>query len=301
MKRIVLVTSSSSIHHLDIATGEIGIIPLHIQFGDMEFLDDNIQITPESLCQMMAGNPKIKAGTRPPTADEVHEIFADLYRRNYDEVFVVSISSRISKCYEIFQYQQSLYAGIMNVYIYDTRMGNINEGALAYEAHCMIQGGAPFSDVIKRLDALREQSVLTFSVYSLDMLIRNKKLSAPAGFVANLFDIKPVLWVDEEGYITPRDKVRKFERALREMIKFVDEQSRGKNRYIYMLDSCGVMGDLTNRCADMVMSKLNLQQLPIMPASCVSLGNHGPEGIGLGAFYGDLPKIVEKLPLFKES
>ncbi|MDO5650853.1 MAG: DegV family protein [Moraxella sp.] len=299
MKRAVLTTSSASLHHMGIATDSIGNIPLHIRFGDQWFLDNGEKLSPKILSKMMADNPKVVVNTRPASPDEVHEIFSDLYRRNYDEVFVCCLSSRFSESYKILEEQKNLYTGRMNIYIYDTKTVNIAEAALAYEASYMIQGGATFGEVVARLDQLRAKSVLTLSLYDLNYIIRNKKLSAPAGFIANLFDVKPVMQITSEGLLVPTSKVRKFERALREMIKIVDETTRGQDRYLYMTDAS--FGDLTERCAQIVMQEMKIESLPIIPASCVSMGNHGPDGVALGAFYGQLPKIISQLPVYKEG
>lgn len=59
-------------------------------------------------------------------------------------------------------------------------------------------------DIIKCLDELRRHSLFMFTLSDLSVIVHNKKLSAPAGFFANFFDIKP-MWLDKKGHVTPFD------------------------------------------------------------------------------------------------
>ncbi|MDO5651515.1 MAG: DegV family protein [Moraxella sp.] len=298
MKRMVLVTSSCGFEQLGNAREQIGIIPLHLRFDGQEYLDDGSRMTLKTLSEMMMENPKKVAGTRPASEDEVHEIFADLYYRGYSDIFVCCLSSRFSESYNILQRQQSIYVGRMNIYIYDTKTANLGEAALAYEANYMLQAGAPFSQIIERLDTLRANNEFNFTLHDLSYIISNKKLSTPAGFVANLFDIRPIMHITHDGLISPKDKVRKFERALKQIISDIDTISRGQERYIYLANLGNA--ELAEYCSYIVMDELGLKSLPIIPVSCVSISNHGPEGVGLGLFYGQLPKIISQLPVYKE-
>lgn len=185
----------------------------------------------------------------------------------------------------------------MDICIYDTKTLNLPEGALAYEADFLMRTGAPFEEIVAALDDLRSRSVFEFTLESLNYIIRNKKLSAPAGFVATLFDVKPIMQIAQDGFIIPVDKIRKFERAVREIANRVASQIDSNNKYLYLAD--GGIPEITNYCAELVKDELKLDYMPIIPVSCISLANHGPQGIALGAFYGKLPRIVRELPPYK--
>lgn len=297
MKRIVLNTSSSGLHYLGI-DHQVGMIPLTIQFGDDLFLDDGRQINPNRLSQFMQMHPKEIASTRPLDDLAMNEIFANLYRHNYTDIFVCCLSSKFSKNYDLLMQQKAKYKGEMNIVVYDTKTLNLGEAALAYEADFLVQAGAPFDEIIKRLDELRNNQAFYFTLESLDYIVRNKKLSGAAGFVANLFDIKPVMQITDDGLIIPKDKVRKFERTIRQMARQIGELTAGQTRYLYLAD--GGIDTLTNYCRAIIKEELGITSLPAIGVSCVSLANHGALGMGLGAFYGPLPRLVQALPSFEE-
>lgn len=297
MKRIVLNTSSSGLHYLGVRH-QVGIIPLMVRFSNELFLDDGKNLTPARLSKFMQKHPKAIANTSPLDETAISEIFSQLYRQKYTDVFVCCLSSKFSKNYELLMYQKGKYRGEMNICVYDTKTLNLGEAALAYEADHLVQAGVSFEDIVHRLDDLRTKQAFSFTLESLDYIINNKKLSGAAGFVANLFDIKPIMQITDDGFIVPKDKVRKFERTVRQMARQIGDLTAGQTRYLYLADG-GVDG-LTDYCRALIKDELGISSLPAIGVSCVSLANHGPLGIGLGAFYGNLPRLVEVLPEFQE-
>lgn len=297
MKRIALNTSSSGLHYLGVPH-QTGIIPLMVQFANESFLDDGNTINPARLSKFMQAHPKATASTSPLDNQMMNRLFAQLYRQNYTDVFVCCLSSKFSQNYNMLMYQKSKYKGEMNICVYDTLTLNLGEAALAYEADFLVRAGAPFDEIVERLDELRAGQLFSFTLESLDYIIRNKKLSGAAGFVANLFDIKPIMQITDEGFIVPKDKVRKFERTIRQMAQEINALTAGQTRYIYLAD--GGVDELTDYCRDIIQEELGITTLPSIGVSCVSLANHGPLGMGLGAFYGKLPRLIEALPKFQE-
>lgn len=291
MKRIVLSTSTSCISHVH-TPHNIRIIPLHIIVDGKDHLDGR-DIDTATLSKMLYNNPRTIARSSEPTVAEVENIFDELYAYGYEEVLVCSVSSSISKCHETFEKVKSKFVGKMNIYIYDTKTINIDEGALAFEADLMMQEGKSLLEIIKRLDELRAHSVFMLSLSDLTALVRNKKLSAPASMIANLFSIKPVLWMNDDGYIVVKDKVRKFERVMYHMADIITHQMGGRDAFVYIVDTS--IGLHTNEFKNILAHDYGLRNVPVIPVSTVSLANHGPTGVGLGVYYGEVPRIFKYL------
>lgn len=288
MKRIVLDTSSSGLEYLDIPH-QVKIIPLHLTVNNVDFVDGK-NITPNTLNAIIKNTPNTTAKTTPATEAEVLHTFYELYEQGYEEVFVCSLSSKISKSYDIFSKAKSVFSERMNIFIYDTRTLNIAEAALAYEADCLIHTQLSMPEIAKHLDALRDCSVLFFTLNDLKYIIQNKKLSAPSGFFANLFNIKPIMQVDFDGIINVYKKVRTIEQTLRQMIQIVDNIIGDQESFMYIADTG--FTELTHTFQDILKHEYGITNIPVIPVSTISMANHGPEGMGFGAFYGNLPKIA---------
>ncbi|STZ00115.1 DegV domain-containing protein SAV1425 [Moraxella lacunata] len=291
MKRIVLSTSSSSLNYIN-TPHAVRLVPFHVIINGKDHLDIR-DIDTARLSKMLYDNPNLSVTTSPPTADEINALFDELYAEGYEEVLVCTISSAISKSHEIFNTLKTKFVGKMNIYVYDTKTLNIDEGALAFEADLMMQEGKSMLDIINRLDELRKNSLFMFTLSDLNFIVRNKKLSAPAGFIANLFGIKPIMWVDDIGRVIPRDKIRKIERSINYMAETAIAHIGNKDAFIYMVDTS--MGFYTDSFQELFVNGYGLRNVPVIPVSTVSLANHGPTGVGLGVYYGKVPRIVKYL------
>lgn len=291
MKRIVVSTSSSSLSYINVPHN-IRLVPFHILVDGKDYLDIR-DIDTVRLARMLHQNPSIRVKTSPATEAEIEALFENLRQEGYEEVLVCTISSAISDSYKMFERLKAKYVGHMNIYIYDTKTLNIDEGALAFEADLMMQENKSMLEIITRLDELRKHSLFMFTLSDLDFIIRNKKLSAPAGFIANIFGIKPVMWVNDEGFVVPREKIRKVERSLRYMVDEVMARIGGKQAFIYIADTS--MGTMVKEFREILANEYGLINVPVIHVSSVSLANHGITGLGIGVYYGEVPRIVRYL------
>lgn len=292
MKRITLSTSSSGLGYLSNIPHRIEIIPLHLLINNVDFIDGQ-NINPDSFRKIVDVAPNTLAKTTPATEAEVMRIFDNLVKRGYKEAFVCTISSKFSKSYEILEKAKHHYAHVLNIYLYDTRTLNIAEGALAYEADCLMQEGWAMEDIAHHLNDLRSRNLFLFTLSDLSFIIRNKKLSTTAGFLANLLNIKPIMHIDQEGFITPYKKVRGIEQTLYKMVEATGEIVGNQDTYFYIAD--GGFEEVRTMFLQILDEHFGIKNPPIIPVSTISLANHGPTGIGIGAFYGKLPRIVHYL------
>lgn len=291
MKRVVVSTSSSSLNYVNIPHN-IRLIPFHILVEGRDYLDVRDIDTPK-LGRMIHQNPKLSIKTSPATEQEVFALFEELYQEGYKEVFFCTISSAISDSHKLFERLKAKYVGHMDIYIYNTKTLNIDEGALAFEADLMLQEGKSMLEIITRLDELRRHSLYMFTISQLDFVANNKKVPTSTGFIANLFSIKPVMWVNNDGLVVPRDKIRKMERSLHYMAEEILAHIAGKNAFVYLTDTS--VGLFTNEFKELLANEYGLKNIPIIPVSTVSLANHGTAGVGIGAYYGEVPRIAKHL------
>lgn len=291
MKYAVLSTSSSGLNNLNISHN-VQIIPMHVDINNVAFLDGK-NINPSTLTHIMQTTPHALAKTAPASVEEMMTIFNDLYNKGYQSVLVCTLSSKFSESYNILQHCRKLLEDKMNIYIYDTLSLNLAEGAMACEAESWLSKGKSFFEIMHRLDYIREHSAFLFTLSDLSYITRAKKLSAPASFLANLFDIKPIMEINQEGFIVPKEKVRKIDPALRRMADHILKMAGNQQPYIYLAD--GGYDYLTTHYSRLLYTEYGLKNLPVIPVSTISLANHGYKAMGIGAFWGELPELVERI------
>lgn len=288
MSRIVLTTSSSGLDDMDIQHN-VELIRLRIHVNDVEFIDGK-NINSERLQYLMNEVSHSPVHTSPAPAHEVAMMLSNLQSRGIKEVFITTLSSKVSESYQIISEVAKSFADNMDIYVYDTKDLNACEALLALEADYFMQQGYAMSDIASRLDALRRSHHMLFAADDLSYLIKNKKISGAAGFFANLFSIKPVLQVSKEGEVVPISKIRKIDKAFEYMVNQFAEVLPRKDSFAYIL-SAG-RPDLDSRFIEMLKQRTGVDNIAVLPVSAISLANHGPSGLGLCVFEGDVPQAA---------
>ena len=294
MSRIVLTTSSSGLDDMDIQHN-VELIRLRIHVNNVEFIDGK-NISSERLQYLMNEVSHSPVHTSPAPAHEVAMILSNLQSRGIKEVFITTLSSKVSESYQIISEVAKSFADNMDIYVYDTKDLNACEALLALEADYFMQQGYAMSDIASRLDALRRSHHMLFAADDLSYLIKNKKISGAAGFFANLFSIKPVLQVSKEGEVVPISKIRKIDKAFEYMVNQFAEVLPRKDSFAYVL-SAG-RPDLDSRFIEMLKQRTGVDNIAVLPVSAISLANHGPSGLGLCVFEGDVPQAASMFAKF---
>lgn len=292
MSRIVLSTTSSCLEELNVPH-KLEFIRFTVTVNNVEFIDGK-NINHERLCDIMLKSPAAPSSTAATPVDELLAMFDSLAARGYKEVFVVAISSQVSKTVEHLQAAKAQYTGNMELYIYDSKSMTIPEGMLAFEADQLFRQGMPAEAVAARLNEIRINSLSYITVSKLDYLIANKKLSAPAGFFASLFDIKPVIALTQSGRLVPVKKIRKIENAIGYMAeKIYQFKQQYRDAYVYVL----VSGDpvLNDYTLKLLAQKYGIANIPVLSTSSITLANHGPHMVGIGGFHGERPLLTKYL------
>ena len=294
MSRIVLTTSSSGLDDMDIQHN-VELIRLRIHVNDVEFIDGK-NINSERLQYLMNEVSHSPVHTSPAPAHEVAMMLSNLQSRGIKEVFITTLSSKVSESYQIISEVAKSFADNMDIYVYDTKDLNACEALLALEADYFMQQGYAMSDIASRLDALRRSHHMLFAADDLSYLIKNKKISGAAGFFANLFSIKPVLQVSKEGEVVPISKIRKIDKAFEYMVNQFAEVLPRKDSFAYLLSAC--RPDLDSRFIEMLKQRTGVDNIAVLPVSAISLANHGPSGLGLCVFEGDVPQAASMFAKF---
>lgn len=294
MSRIVLTTSSSGLDDMDIQHN-VELIRLRIHVNNVEFIDGK-NISSERLQYLMNEVSHSPVHTSPAPAHEVAMMLSNLQSRGIKEVFITTLSSKVSESYQIISEVAKSFADNMDIYVYDTKDLNACEALLALEADYFMQQGYAMSDIASRLDALRRSHHMLFAADDLSYLIKNKKISGAAGFFANLFSIKPVLQVSKEGEVVPISKIRKIDKAFEYMVNQFAEVLPRKDSFAYIL-SAG-RPDLDSRFIEMLKQRTGVDNIAVLPVSAISLANHGPSGLGLCIFEGDVPQAASMFAKF---
>ena len=130
----------------------------------------------------------------------------------------------------------------------------------------------------------------------LTSFIRGGRISKVSGFVGQALNICPLMNVNSEGKLIPRNKYRGKKQVIREMVKRMEEHAQGGLSYngkCFM--SCSACEEDARKVADIIEEKFpNLNGKVVINSIGTVIGSHtGPGTVAL-FFWGDERDNLEK-------
>lgn len=146
--------------------------------------------------------------------------FTNIFKRVLDsgkDLLYFSLSSGLSATYSCAEKSavelRKIYKD-RKIYIVDTLLASLGEGLLVYSACELKKQGASIDEVY--LNAMNSRQYLNslFTVKSLSYLARGGRISKVSMLVGNAIDIKPVMYVNENGKLVAFNKVIGRKRSI---------------------------------------------------------------------------------------
>lgn len=276
MKKMIVSTSTSCLDDLGIPEN-VKMLPMNIHMGGANYLDGKT-ISLDQMQRALLDNPSLNITTSAPTENQLIEYFYQLIKEDVQEVLIICLSSSLSQTYNNLLNISSMFSHRMKIYLYDSRTISHGEAVMVLEASKLLNQGATMPEIITQITALRQKMTIYMTVDNLKTMIRTKRISAPAGFFANLFDIKPIVYLDDSGRIVPFEKVRSFDKCIRRLAEIVVDEVKGKKGQMYL-----VSGQLNPYIKPLTMhlAQRGYADLPVMPIASVSLANIGVFALGV--------------------
>ena len=276
MKKMIVSTSTSCLDDLGIPDN-VKMLPMNIHMGGANYLDGQ-DLSLDRLSRVLLDNPNIEISTSAPTENQLIEFFYQLIKEDVQEVLIICLSSSLSQTYNNLLNISSMFSHRMKIYLYDSRTISHGEAVMVLEASKLLNQGATMPEIITQITALRQKMTIYMTVDNLKTMIRTKRISAPAGFFANLFDIKPIVYLDDSGRIVPFEKVRSFDKCILRLAEIVVDEVKGKKGQMYLMS-----GQLNPYIKPLTMhlAQRGYADLPVMPIASVSLANIGVFALGV--------------------
>ncbi|NRD79260.1 DegV family protein [Bacillus sp. BRMEA1] len=204
-----ITDSTASLNPEFIKKHDIHVIPLHVVIND-KFYKETIDITEKEFYERM----KEEEGTFQTSQTAISD-FVDLYtelKRDYDFGIAIHASSKLTGTY-----QSSVMAAEMagfKLYAIDSQTGSFPLSVLIENAIDLIEHGVEPSEVVNKIQSLREHTRLYLVPSNLDQLHKSGRASGSQKLLASLFNIKPILSIEDGGAAVIKDKVRTEKKAF---------------------------------------------------------------------------------------
>ena len=252
---------------------DIRLTYLQVRFGDQVYPPGEPPI--DQFYKMLAESDALPA-TSQPTVENVTKVYTEALADDSD-VIAIHMSSALSGTYQ---------TGVMvkntldnpKLHVFDSLRASLGMGLMVVEAARMAERGENVAAILARLTEMQKSVQCIFVVGNLDGLIKGGRLSKAKGKIAQVFDIKPILYMDDEGFLMPFDKARGLKGAQRKQIDIMESLGRNLERQTVGIDHTAVP-EIAEALSRTIKEKFAVQEVILSEIGPI-IGSH----VGAGTF-----------------
>ncbi len=276
MAKIAFVTDSTA-YLPDEFVKEHGItvVPLNLHW-DEEVYKDNVDITPQAFYEKLEKSDSMPS-TSQPSAGEFLESFKSA-AKGADGLVVLVISSGISGTYNSAVLAKEEFDQVP-VEVIDSKVTSAGLVFMIKAMLAKVKNGGKVEDMPAVAKAVHETMGIYFVVDTLKYLHKGGRIGGASAFLGSALDLKPILFLSEEGKIEAHEKVRTKKKAVKRLVEIAVEKAGGKKAYVGVLhaNAPAEAEALKNEIA----SQMDCQEIDVYPISPV-IGTHtGPGTLGV--------------------
>lgn len=277
-KYAVVTDSACDLPDSLLAQYHIHVVPLRIIYKKAEYRD-RVDITPEEVYDRLSQEvPKSSL----PLPEDVTEIYDQLIADGVTDVAHFCISSGLSGTFNMVQMVAQQYQHTLNIRVLDTKSLSMQEGFIVLDCARSLAAGKPFDAAITDAMAIRPRSLGTFVIRTLEYLSRGGRIGLVEGVLGTLLQLKPVIFVNDDGVYQTAAKARGYGNAINTMLRNVSERYAGKKINIAVVH--GAARQEGEKLMEKVGSLMELGEKMLVQVSPV-LGVHtGPGLVGIIAY-----------------
>lgn len=284
-------TADLSKEHFD--KRNIHYICFHFELGGVEYLDDlGESVPPETMYRRMSEGADTK--TSQVTIGEYEEYFETMLKEGKD-VLHLCLSSGISGTYNsACVAQESLQEKYPDrkIYIVDSLAASSGFGLLMDTLADKRDEGMDIDALYKWTEENKNRLQHWFFSTDLTFYIKGGRISKTSGFIGTVLSICPLLNVDFEGRLIPREKIRTKKKVIERIVALMEQNAQDGRNYTgkCYISQSACMED-AQAVASLVESRFpNLNGKAAIYPIGATIGSHtGPGTVAL--FFWGKPRI----------
>ena len=216
-KTVIVTDSSCDLSDEQLSRYGIRMISLRIVCQNAEYRD-RIDIQEDELYELLTRElPK----TSLPLPEDVTSLYESLAQEGVTDVIHMSISSGLSGTFNMVRMITQDFEGRMRVHMVDSRTLSMGLGMMVLAAARALEEGATPEEAIERAQTVRRNQLGMFVIRTLEFLRKGGRIGKVEGVVGSLLQIKPIIYVNDEGIYATLAKARGYRSAVDTMVSEV--------------------------------------------------------------------------------
>lgn len=254
------------------------LLPLRVSF-DNETFTQGPDFTHNDFYRMVQEKHVIPK-TSLPSLGQV----ADFYRRIAkpgETILSIHISNKLSGTLATVQSAAHELAEEFDIIPFDSGGGSAVQGFMAREARRLEQAGVHLPEIIRRLEQIRKQVVVFFTLDSLQFAYMSGRINFIQNLITMALQVKPIITL-HDGLLEMAGRVRTRQRALEEVMQRICSRlgSRPANLAIIHAADPGTAYSMM----EIAQAKLKIAESFINDLSIPVAAHLGPGAIGIVAY-----------------
>ncbi len=257
----------------------LSVIPLTLQIGDYVIADDANFNQEDFINRMLSSNQLAKSACPSPDA------FAQACEGEEDEVYIITITDKLSGCYNSAVQGVALYnddhpESQKKIHVFNSLATSGLETIMAYKIKELADNGTAFEDIVNTVEAFCVNNCfLYFHLESFDALKGNGRLFNLGAKVIEALRVKLICRRTDYGNISLAGKDLSETRILAKLAAFVQKETEGSDLSDKMIIISHVCcEEKANTVAKLIKEKCGYQNIIILKASGLNslyASNHG--------------------------
>lgn len=287
MREFVITTETNTdLSAAYLQENHIGVIP-HYYSVEEEIYGEDRELTIKEFYQAMREARKV--GTMASNPAVIEEMFT-AYAKEGKDILHVSFSGNLScGCANVQMVANQVMEEYpeMKIIVVDTFSVSLGEGMMVVKAVEMKAAGKTIEETAEEIRSLIPHICVQFTVDDLNHLYRGGRLSKTTAVIGTIVNIKPILYINDEGKLVALDKVRGRQQSIKKLVENMKARiGEWRDRQIFVGIVHGDCEEDAKKLAELVKAELGDVKLVIEPVG-PSIGAHsGPGALGL-LFLGD--------------
>ena len=233
---------------------------------------------------------KMREGATPTTSQiNAHEFEEEFikYIKNGDSIIYISLSSSLSGTFNSANIAKNNLMNEYpnaNIYLVDSLSVSVGQGLLVAKACEMRDSGIGAEEIVNWLEENKRKVIHSILIDDLNHLKRGGRISGATAAIGGLLNIKPTLFLDDEGKLIQGEKIKGKKKALRFLVNEVREKAVDtENEILYICH--GDCLEEAETLRDMILEEVKFKNVIINYVGNV-VGAHAGPGVLAAVFVG---------------
>jgi DegV family protein with EDD domain len=198
----------------------VRVVPLTVRFGEETYLD-NYEMRGKTFYDKLRTS-EVLPRTSSPSVGDFHKVFDEL-TADGSGVVAILLSEVLSGTYQAAQMAASMLPD-RRIAVINSKTASVGYGLIVLEAHDVAEQGAGFEEVRDAAQSMVDNLVTMYAVDTLDYLYWNGRIGRAKHFWGSTLNLKCILVLDKEGYVSGLDRVRGRSKIIPRLIELAGER-----------------------------------------------------------------------------